>query len=181
MKYDPNIDLGRPPDFSGQARAWKVRQTPEGELAHAEEWGYVSASLGQYFIHGPYHPFWSWWMIGLIHLREIEGCPPAQKHYPEAEYEIMCVSLSPEPEAGKPLVPDLARLELGDGDARPVFMSPPDWVVQFDGVDDEQAREVLRLAARAVAEGGVSCDSDMRSWWKRAIPNTVKHILGEPH
>lgn len=171
----------RDPDFEGVARVWRIRHQAEMETAHADSWGYVSSSLADYIINGPYHPLWSWWYLGLIHLRPIEGAPPAIKQYPEAEYELMCMSLNPDGEPGRPKVPNLDKIEAGDmKGGLPGFLTPADFAVQFHGVTDEQAREVAEHAARAIARG-VSCDSDFRSWWKRAIPNTVEHVLGEPH
>lgn len=171
----------RDPDFSGIARAWKINHTQNQEIEHTKSWGYESSSLRDYVINGPYHPFWSWWYLGLIHLRDIPGVPPPQKTYPEAEYELMCLSLNPDPKDGRPSIPDLDKIEEGDVEnGLPGFLTPADWIVQFHGVTDEQAIEVCDLAARAIANG-MSCDVDYRSWWNQAIPNTVKHVLGLPH
>lgn len=172
----------REPDLQGAAaRAWRLRRTPEARAAHEASFGYPDASLADWIVNGPYHPFWSWWYVGLVHLREVPGAPPASKRYPEAEYEILCLSLNPKPEDGRPDVPDIDKVEAGDAvGGLPGFLSPPDWVVQFHGVSDEQAIEVGEHVANAIVQGR-SCDSDFRSWWEAAIPNTVKHVLGEPH
>lgn len=171
----------REPDFSGVAQAWRVQQNEQVEEAHFGSWGAASGTLAAFLIHGPYHPMWAWWYVGLVHLREIEGAPPANRQYPEAEYEIMCLSIDPGGQPGRPSVPHLKLIEEGDIKAGlPGFLQPPDWVVQFHGVTDKQAVEVATHAARAIS-AGQSCDSDFRSWWERAIPTTVKHVRGEPH
>lgn len=171
----------RDPDFSGVARVWRIRHQPEMETAHADSWGYASSSLADWIVNGPYHPLWSWWYIGLVHLRDVPGAPAARKQYASAEYELMCLSLNPDGEPGRPKVPDLDKLEAGNViGGLPGFLTPPDWVVQFHGVTDDQAHEVGELVVSAIAQG-YSCDSDARSWWMTAIPNTVKHVLGEPH
>lgn len=171
----------RNPDYSGIAKVWRISLTEHAQKAHIESWGYPSSSLVDFVINGPYHPFWSWWYLGLVHLRDIPGAPPPKKSYPDAQYEIMCLSLNPKPEGDRPKVPDIDKIEMGDIEhGLPGFLSPPDWVVQFHRVDDEQAIEVAELAAKAIANGQ-SCDSDYRSWWNVAISNTVKHVLGEPH
>lgn len=181
MQQPEREDQMREPDFAGLARVWRIRHTTEAEAAHGESWGYGSSSLSDYIVNGPYHPFWSWWYVGLVHLRPLDGAPPANKQYPEAEYELMCMSLDPDPKDGRPKTPDLDKIEAGDVlGGLPGFLSPPDWIVQFHGVADDQAREVAEHAARAIAHGQ-SCDSDFRSWWNAAIPNTVKHVRGEPH
>lgn len=171
----------RDPDLSGVARVWRVRLTPENVAAHTADWGYEPSSLADWIVNGPYHPFWSWWYIGVVHLREVAGAPPPNRRYPAAEYEIMCLSLNPDGEPGRPKIPDLDKLEAGDiTGGLPGFLTPADWVVQFDGCTDEQAVEVGTLAVTAISHGQ-SCDSDFRSWWEKAIPNTVKHVLGVPH
>lgn len=171
----------RDPDYKGVASVWRLRHEPVMDEAHTDSWGYPSASLADWIVNGPYHPLWRWWYVGLVHLRSIPGAPPANKQYPEAEYEILCMSLDPDGQPGRAKVPDLEKIEAGDmKGGLPGFLSPPDWAVQFHGVTDEQAVEVADLAARAIANGQ-SCDSDFRSWWHAAIPNTVKHVLGLPH
>jgi hypothetical protein len=165
----------REPDFSGIAKVWQIRHQPEMKTAHADSWGYASGSLCDFIVHGPYHPLWSWWYIGLVHLRPIEGAPPANKQYPEAEYELMCLSLNPRGESGRPKIPDLEKLEAGDVEhGLPGFLTPPDWVVQFHGVTDEQARKIATIAVKIIAEGQ-SCDSDFRQWWKHSISETARH------
>lgn len=171
----------REPDYKGLARVWRLKHNDRMQAAHSESWGYESSSLADWVINGPYHPFWSWWYLGLVHLRDIPGAPPANKQYPEAQYELMCMSLNPDPKDDRPKVPDIEKIESGDiHGGLPGFLTPADWVVQFHRVNDKQAIEVAELAASAIAHGQ-SCDSDFRSWWETAIPNTVKHVLGEPH
>lgn len=155
----------REPDLVSEiARAWKF----EPDADHP-------TGLGSYVVNGPYHPLWRWWYVGLVSLRDAPGVPPAKKHFPEAEYEILCLSLDP---TDGP--PNLDKLDVGDLSGMPPWLQPPDWVVQFHRVNDEQAVEILDLAAKAIVNGQ-SCDSDYRSWWQQAIPTTVKHVLGEPH
>jgi hypothetical protein len=154
----------RKPDHSGVASAWKMEF---GDYARPEQ----AATLNGYVINGPYHPFWKWWMVAVIHLREIDGVPSANKQYPEAEYEFMILSIDPErnqPDPDKPFPQDVG------------YLQPPDCVVQFHGVTDEQAAEICQMSARAISMGQ-SCDSDFRSWWESAIKNSVKHVRGEPH
>lgn len=179
----------REPDLTGACRAWRVKNTPEAQAGHVREWGYEDSTIDNWLVNGPFHPLWSWWMVAVVHLRPIPGAPPPNLQYPEAEYEFMILSMDPggehrEGEAKeRPTEPDVDGFEAtGDGVRYlPGFLQPPDAVVQFHGVDDDEAREVCQLAVNAIVSGQASPDSDWRSWWEKAIPNTVKHIRGEPH
>lgn len=156
--------MTRAPDFGGVAQAWKMEM---GEDHRKEQ----EATIAGYVIRGPYHPFWKWWMISVVHLRPLDGVPPAKKHYPEAEYEFMIMSIDPEkpePDPDKPFPQDVG------------YLTPADCVVQFDGVTDEQAAEVCEAAAKTIANG-MSCDSDFRSWWEGSIRSTVQHYKEGKH
>lgn len=168
----------RDPDKSGIARAWKIEQTPALIASHTASFGHPPAGIGpSWIVHGPYHPFWSWWQIACISLADIEGLPPAHKQYPEAEYEIMCLSLNPKPEAGRSYPPDIALLEAGDAEhGMPGYLTPADWIVHFHGVTDGQAEQILEAAIDHIV-AGQSCDSDFREHWKLAITKTVEHFV----
>ena len=157
----------REPDLSGVAKAWRIENTPELRARHVKEFGYEGSGLDTWLVNGPYHPFWSWWHVGVISLGDIEGAPPAAKQYPGAEYEFAIFSLDGEP--------DVDAVERGDLDNRGfTFLSPPDVLFQFGGVTDEQAIEISEKAVRAIVEGA-SCDSDFRSWWEATLTKTVEH------
>ena len=173
--------MNRDPDIKGVANAWTIHSTPEMEAAHVKEWGYPPASVGPtYLINGPYHPMWNWWYLATVSLADVPGMPKAHKRYPGAEYEIMCLSLNPNPDAPRMYPPDIERIEAGDLNGLPGFLSPPDWVVQFHGVTIPQAIHITNLAARHICNG-FSCDSDFREAWKRIIAKTVEHFTtGHP-
>ena len=157
--------ISRIPDFDGEAKAWKMEM---GDNASTEQ---ATASLGAYVVSGPYHPFWNWWMVAVVHLREVEGTPPPKKQYPDAEYEFMILSIDPEhnqPDPDKPFPQEIR------------YLDPPDCVVQFHGVTDEQAASICRDAVRVIA-AGQSCDSDFRGWWTGAIKKTVEHYQEGRH
>lgn len=151
------------PDFIGIGRAWEMRAGPQ---ARQEQ----SASLIGYVLHGPWHPFWHWWMVSVVHLRPIDG-QAANKRYPEAEYEFMIVSIDPE------TPPDPA--ETFPQDVK--YLTPIDVVEQFDGVSDDDARGICTAAVRAITQGGASPDQDYRSWWADAIRHTVEHYKAGLH
>lgn len=133
------------------------------------------ASIGLFLVNGPFHPFWSWWAVLAVHLRDLPGVKPAYRQYPEAEYEFAIHSL----DAGAQRPFDPAKDRWAER-----LLSPPDVVKHFDvGTTlpvverDRVARKVLELAVAAVVDANISPDSDLRRWWESAIPRTVEHVL----
>lgn len=172
----------RDPDYVGLARVWKIEKSEILEQGHLEKFGYPSTQVGAtYLVNGPYHPVWSWWYIATVSLKDIPGVPVATKRYPEAEYEIMCLSLNPTPELGRSYPPDVDKIEAGDVEGGlPGYLVPPDFVVQWHGTTEEQAAEVTDLVALHISRGH-SCDSDYRRYWEGVIVKTVEHFTtGHP-
>jgi hypothetical protein len=162
----------REPDKVGAARAWKL----DGAALKAATDG-VEADVVTWIVNGPYHPVWAWWQVGVITLDDVPGFPPANKQYPEAEWEFSITSLQAGPGCDRKTV-DIDALERGDLDAVPGFLTPQDAVVHFHAVTREQAATICELAVNAIVAGH-SCDSDFRFWWKNAITKTVEHyVLG---
>ena len=163
----------RAPDLTGVGRAWRIDTAPGArrEPAHV-------AGLRSYLLNGPWHPAWSWWLIGCVHLRPIEGVPPAHLTYPEAEYELQILSLNPD----RPVNVDEAEATGDWGDKSiPKFLTPPDLVYQFHGVTDAQAGQIADSVLRAIVDGGMSPDSDFRSSWVQLLDNTVAHYRSGGH
>ena len=153
----------REPDYSREnRRAWKS----QAEHTKKEHQGHLATFL----VNSPIaHPIWSYWMVALVHLRDIPGVPPARKHYPDAEFEFAIASI--DPDHGIP-----------DPDKGPwPLLEPLDCVVQLHGVTDEQAAELCEKAVQLMVHQGISPDSDNRGWWKIAIWNAVEHVTtGHP-
>jgi hypothetical protein len=169
----------RAPDLTGVARVWRLARNDAMQAAHVKSFGYASSSLADWVANGPYHPFWSWWYIGLVHLRDVPGAPPANKQYPEAQYELMFLSLNPDGRNGGKV--DVDKIEAGDIEGGlPGFLTPPDLVYQFHGVTDEQAIKIVERAVEHIA-AGQSCDSDFRSWWRSSLDTTVQHYREGRH
>lgn len=154
----------RDPDKRGLGtEAWRSR------MASVDEDPRVAANIEGWVVKGPYHPAWSYWMVGCIDLAEHPGVDPPKKQYPEAEFEVMIVSLDP-----KCYPPD------PDSPAGLTFLTPPDLVFQFDGVTREQAGEICSLVVDH-ALNGRSLDSDFRAWWESALRETVAHYKAGRH
>lgn len=156
----------RTPEFQGiGGRAWHVK-TPETALEHQKQ-----AACGSFLVHAPNaHPLWSWYAVQCIHLRQLDGQPPAHFQFPGASHEWMVLALDPrEP------IPDVDRWNA-PGTPPMRHLEPIDQCWQFIVADDEQAFELCELTVRCIVEQGVSPDQDLRSWWKAAIANTAEHI-----
>jgi hypothetical protein len=156
----------RAPDFKGAAGdGWRVARPAGGEASWA-------ATLASWIVNvvGA-HPWWTWWQVSVVHLRDLPGVRPAHKRYPEAEYEFMIIAFDPE----TPPDPDNRG---GDG-AR--FLTPIDVVEQFHGVDDQQAAELCDRAVATILAGRMSPDQDFRSAWRVLIRNSVEHAALSGH
>lgn len=155
----------REPDIKGSAaEAWSIPLKIR-DPAHA-------AALAGWLVHSPhFHPFWSWWMLSVCHLRPIAGTPPARLHYPEAAFEFFIASLNPE--AGEPDVDD-----SGKGYR---LLEPFDVVEQFHGVTDADAASICFAAIRCICDGKISPDQDYRSLWRQLIAGTVTHYREGAH
>lgn len=156
----------RAPDIEGRAgRAWLVGR-PTDDPAD------TTASIAAYLMHVPgAHPFWAWYRLDVVHLRDIAGQKhPPVKHYPEAEYEFLIVALDPASSSYDPEDPRSHRP-----------LTPVNVLEQFHQLNDEQAAHLAKMATSIICRGLTSPDSDYRTWWKTAIPNTIHHILTGGH
>jgi hypothetical protein len=151
----------RDPDIKGRvAEAWLIKLKSEDR-----------GTLAGWVVRGPFHPFWQWWMVTVVHLRDIPGQSPAHKSYPEAEFEFIILSANPE---HSPPDPDNPA-----GGYK--FLVPPDVVEQFHGVSDHDAKRILESSVRAICDGIMSPDSDYRSIWKETLAGTVQHFREGGH
>lgn len=156
------------PTFHGPAaRVWKVTAPiPQGEPR-------ADMHLGAYLIYAPAaHPFWAWHVMAGIALRDAPGLPPAHRHYPEAEYELLVLALSPDHSPADPRTAMVGEYKA---------MTPPDAVAQWHGTDDEQARELIETCAKAVADGVLIPDSDFAQSWKATVTATAEHYQPGGH
>jgi hypothetical protein len=107
--------------------------------------------------------------VGLVHLRAVEGLPPAHFDYPEAEYELNTIALDPQK-----CPPDVDAFRLP-------LMMPLDVHEQFHGVTDEQAVAMIERSVEMIVAGELAPDSDFRATWKRYVWGTIEHLTtGHP-
>ncbi len=161
----------RAPDVNGTA-GWRAWRSP---TRSAE----APASLATYLLHCPgAHFAWSYWWLGLVHLRELPGIPPAKLHFPEATHELMWAAINPE------------ECPAPDPDAPPwPYLQPFDLIEQFQVQSDQHAAQIAYAVVRAIVfgypveitvagatlRGRASPDQDFRGVWAKTIQATAKH------
>lgn len=106
-----------------------------------------TATLKAWLLHLPkQHPVWDRYMLGVIHLRSIEGVEAPYKYAANAEHEILLCALDPH---AKPSANDVETL---------IPLTPINYTVQFAGLTDDQAVKLGSTLATAFIEGGFSAE-----------------------
>lgn len=158
----------------GKTVRWAAWRIPApAQLARPEQ----AATLAQWLVHCPGgHPFWSCWVMTVIHLRDIEGAAPAHKEYPEAMYEISFRAIDPRKlgSTGCP-EPEIASI------AEHGMLEPADFVAQFHGINDATACAILDAAAKYAALRVVSPDQINRHAWAELLVRTIAHFQSGIH
>lgn len=169
------------PDHVGMyGRAWNV--LPRLIEHHGED-AMSGADIASWLIHAPgQHPFWSWYRLSCVHLRDIEGYDPATLTAPNATHEWLLVALrSPEP--SEPAV------DPGDPETWGDMLTPHNFVGQYevDGDDehaDAVAAEVTDRAAWAITQGHLWAEpplSGQTEPWDSTMRNTLAHYRDGHH
>lgn len=118
-----------------------------------------------------FHAFWRHWGLSVANLQDMPNVPPANKHYPQAEYELLVVALDP-------AVP--ATAESTDS-WKPLL--PVNVVVQFHGVTPGEAATIAEQLARDVAQGRLIPEPQgiqgARDMWKDAVSRYVTNARNE--
>jgi hypothetical protein len=160
--------MREPDQKSPFGRAWQI------DLSKAPDCPEKPGMVATWLINVPgAHPFWSYWTITVMSLRDLPGVKPAFKKYPEAEYEFMILTVDPErcPE------PDPDEIAAK---GHP-FLTPVDVVEQFHGVTDQDASRIAEGAVNAILTGNISPDQDFRPFWRKLIAGTVQHFVAGKH
>jgi hypothetical protein len=152
------------------------RGTAKEVLPDQGEWATVdmSATIATWFLDCPgQSPAWRHYLLSVVHLRPIEG----QSHepvfqFPGATHEVMVVALDPD---RKP----------SPADSETWFhLTPVNVAQQLVLEDDEQAKELLHLAARAVVSGILPAEPALagaKEPWQTTLVNTAAHMRGLEH
>jgi hypothetical protein len=148
----------RPPDYHNHADAWII-PINRSRLDWTADW---EGTLCLWLMQCRWaHPFWSWYHISGIHLRDIPGVKPAHKQFSGASHEIQILSLNPKTNHD----PD----RLATGEQQLDYLTPMDLCHQVGGLTDDQFKSLVTEVVLAIVDGKASPDVDYREWWKSAI------------
>lgn len=92
------------------------------------------------------HPLWSYYVAQLVHLRDVEGIPPAQKQREDVTHEIVVLALNRE---SPPKKDDIDTMK---------WLLPPNHVVQFSCDTDEKAAKILGEVVQQFIAGVIWLD-----------------------
>lgn len=156
----------RPPDLTGPAgRAWKVQIAPDLPTG--------TTGVALWVLHLPgIVPFWSWYAISVVHLRDQPGTRPAVIQVEGATHEVLVMAL--DPEAGPP--GEEGGWDLDRPEQLPRHLSPLEVVRQIVGITDEGGQEIANQLASAAVTGLYVPDSDRRALHFQT-PGTTQFIL----
>lgn len=175
----------RAPDIAaGDRAAWllnpaKLRANYEGKVASETLDAQIEATAAGWLIFWPgCHAVWSWWYVGAVSLVDVPGLPPARKTYAAAEWELHVAALDP----------DIFPNDLGERDVEseslPIvesYLSPPDFVFQFDGLTKPQTTNLVGLYVTHSVVFGLPPDSDHARGWTAAMRAAVEQFKAGAH
>lgn len=157
-------------------KAWRIPvETLAAHRNHVDEKG----TIDFWYIHAPWaNPMWSYYFLGLIHLRPIEGQSQAPIiRRPGATHEIMLYALNGDFE---PLA-DASALR---------YLTPVNFIGHFIAKSDEDARAITEATVIEICMGHLSPDTDyIRQWimrfgdfcfkddYRNAKPGSVEHAI----
>ena len=113
-------------------------------------------TLGHWIVFAPWmHMAWNYHYLSLIHVRDVEGHPPAVMQFEEATHEFQVLAISPdnEPTNFTEITP----------------LMPVSIAQQFVAENDAEALELIELQLPHIAAGELSVDSDYRSVWHHIL------------
>lgn len=144
-------DVKKAPDLEGFGRAWRIDPL---KPRHVDQ----TATVAGWLVHAPHgNPFWPWYIVSAVHLRDIEGqSKPAVKKFAEASHEFLICAINPEtyPQADPENWGAVGYLE------------PIDLAHQLGGLTDTQAGRIVEEMVKAVTFNGASPDQDFRRMWQ---------------
>jgi hypothetical protein len=136
----------------------------------ATRWGPINAywacdipegvpNIAFWLLHSPKtHAVWDYWMVSLIHLRDVPGVPAAVKQDPSHTHELLIFALQ--------------RGSLPPNPAEPQgfeALTPPDLVQGFVAASDAEAVSILERMLERFIDGHLPPDVDFARLWKRLL------------
>lgn len=146
------------PDLVGVAKAWRQDLAAAIKM-HGDK---PHASLGGWIVFAPWaNMMWSYYVMMLLHLRDVPGMGPPKISNPEATHEIHLWALDPSK------VPDLVN-------PMACRLSPANYVGQFVAPNDEEAVLRFDFTVQEIVHGYLNPDTDARQQW---IDRFGSHML----
>lgn len=134
------------------------------------EW---AAGVTTWFLDVPGQtPFWRHYLLSVIHLRDLDGVPPAVIRIPHATHELMLWALDPRP---GPVPTDHTTWSI---------LRPFNVAEQLQLPSDESAKHIGLLAAKAVVTGYLPAEPPLAGAvepWRTALIKSAAHERGEVH
>lgn len=125
-----------------------------------------AAALARWVLHLPgQHPFWSYYLLSVVHLRDLPGFAPAYKRSPDMEHEVTLFALDPA------VTPD------PDNPATIKVLTPVNYVEQFAGLTDEQARLLGAQLALAFIAGQLLAEPSGISGARELFSKRLAHEI----
>lgn len=131
------------------------------------------ATLGLWFLTCPgQSPGWENYVLSVIHLRPIDGVPPAHIRVAGATHEVMVVAIDPE---YSPVPTDPSSWH---------FLWPLNVEEQVHLPNDQAAKQLIEDSARAVTIGVLPAEPGLAGAvepWRTTLIKTAAHLRGETH
>lgn len=109
----------------------------------------TAATVEAWLLHLPgAHPLWAWFLLYVIHLRDEEGLPLAEKIKPEFTHQLVFAALDP---VIKPEVSNFKTM---------IRLSPSNYIEQFTISSDEKAELLAYGIAAALVDGQLIAEPD---------------------
>lgn len=127
------------------------------------------AQISLWFVVSPLsHPWWTNYLISIVHLRLLDEQDDPYLEFPEAGYELVVLALDPE-KRPKPRDVDTWR-----------FLQPLNVREQFTAADDEEAREIGKELARYAVRGLLLLEPSgiqgAREMWHDAVQEAKRKV-----
>lgn len=140
------------------------------------------ATLSTWLITAPqYHPLWSQYNLGMVHLRDEDGLgPPQRLDFAGATHELLVFALNPD--KGPYDEADFARFAVEGGMP---YLTPQNIGLQFE-MSDTEAVDLAEWAIKGVVHGALNPETAdaperIRELWKGSMVKTLAHMRGEAH
>lgn len=141
----------------------------------------AGATVAWWLLTGGWHPLWPQFSLSVVHLRPLEGRPPAHLQFEGATHELLVLALNP---GSPPRIHRAADVAKGLPNVGG-YLTPPDVVHQFTATDEEMVR-LASLCAYGCVGGLLNPSTDdsrryLREQWLASCLRTLAHIRGEVH